>query len=110
MIGSDTLLLSSLLVFFFLLLDLLFNSSVPIILLLDGRPFLQTINGFFTVGSTLELLHCGNNVFTFSISKVNISLKAVYKFEAAVGFYVTNRCTFCNNRVSIQYIDDLNYH
>ncbi len=56
-ISSDILLLTFLLVFFFLLV-LLADSPAPVILLLDSHPFSRTINGFFTVAVTFELLNC----------------------------------------------------
>src|SRR6185437_1790762 len=96
-IGSDILPLLFSLVFFFLLLDLLVDSPVLLILLLDGRPFPRTISGFFIAGVTFRLLNC--TLFTFSISEIKISLKEVYKVKAIVGFCIKNCCIFCNNCV-----------
>ncbi len=73
-ISSGILLLIFSLVFFFLLV-LLADSPTSVILLLDGHPFSQTINRFFTVAVTFELLNC--SWFTFSTLKINNSLREV---------------------------------
>ena len=77
MIVSDVLLLEFSLVFFFLLVFVFFlvNSSTPIFLLLDGRPFPRITGGFLISGVTFELLNCCWS--TFSTSETNTLLKEV---------------------------------